>query len=74
MMMLGNCPLQKLMTFTVPDAVIDEVYLKNLALLCKEFSFKLKYLFILSRSVPRVFRLLVQSCTKYVKMNEGPKK
>jgi hypothetical protein len=29
MMMLGNCMLQKLMTFTVPDAVIDDVYHKN---------------------------------------------
>jgi hypothetical protein len=30
MMMLGNCPLQKMMMFTVPDAVTDDVYLKNL--------------------------------------------
>jgi hypothetical protein len=42
MMMLGNCLLQKLMMFTVPDAVIDEVYLKNL-----KINFWLLYLFFL---------------------------
>jgi hypothetical protein len=29
MMMLGNCLLQKLMMFNEPDAVTDDVYLKN---------------------------------------------
>jgi hypothetical protein len=40
MMILGNCPLQKLMMFTVPDAVTDDVYLKNL-----KINFWLLYLF-----------------------------
>jgi hypothetical protein len=30
MMMLGNSKLQKMMMFTVPDTVTDDVYLKNL--------------------------------------------
>jgi hypothetical protein len=42
MMMLGNCLLQKLMKFTGPDAVTDDVYLKNL-----KINFWLLYLFFL---------------------------
>jgi hypothetical protein len=40
MMMLGKCPLQKLLMFTVQDAVTDDVYLNNL-----KINFWLLYLF-----------------------------